>query len=164
MPKVSSIGIKVDYDYSKMEITCHVWDYKAEKAIKSEVFPMHLIPESIKGNIMLYGLSKVLQDRNSGEKDKALKLAGMIDTFDQLCEGTWKAERESGPRLVPVEIEALARLKKVSAAAIQATKAKLTDEQWAKVLADPTVIAEIASVKKEREQQQEVNFDDLLNA
>lgn len=64
-----------------------------------------------------YGLKKILQDRSSDEKDKAVKFAQMKDTYAQLQNGIWREVSEKGesaPRrssaVDPILVEALVKV------------------------------------------------------
>jgi hypothetical protein len=164
MPKKSKVGIRVQYDHAAMSITCAVWNSETEKVLDSETFDFADISQDVDPQLKLYGLSKKLQDANSavGKDDKREKLAAMRITFDQLCEGKWNAERQGGGvRVVSPEIEAVARFKNVSPAAIQATRKGLADGQWELILANPKIKALIETVKAERASQGEVDLSDL---
>jgi len=159
MPKKSTVGLRVSYNATDSSITIAVKD--GDQELGSSAFVFDTLPESIRSEIQVYGLSKVLQDRTSDVTDKLDKLDAMDDVYALFEQGTWKKERKAGAPVVSVEVEALANLKGVSIPAIQKARKGYTKEQWATIVDNEAVQAEIIKVKAERDGQ-EADLDDLL--
>lgn len=67
-----------------------------DKATQVErTFTLDDLPDDIQLQLQLYGIGKVLQDRNSQEAADD-KIAGFDKVWDQLTDGTWKSERKGG--------------------------------------------------------------------
>lgn len=117
------------------------------------------LPTEIQQRVQVYGLGKVLQDRNSQVSADG-KIDGMSKTFDSLSSGQWKAERTVGARFLPPVIEVIGKLKGCSVAAAQAAYRALSDDEKA-TLRD-NLAEQIQEVEKARAAQDEVSLDDLI--
>lgn len=162
MPKQNNVGLKVNLDTE--EVVIIVWDYEEETTLAEGHFDPTSLPESISDKLLKYGLSKVLQDRTSGigKEDKVEKLNAMHEVFATLVDGKWESERKSGPKTVAAEVEALARLKGVSVAAIQNALKGFGKESRAVMYAKPDVAEMIKVIKAERALAQIVDLSDLI--
>jgi hypothetical protein len=116
--------------------------------------------------VLLYGIGKVLQDRNSQVAADA-KMDGFDKVWQQLIDGTWKAARSGGGLgIVPayIEVTAAKRGWKGSSGIAKAQKAwKATSEDTRAELL--TLWAEdIQAVKDARASEDEVeSLDDMLS-
>lgn len=118
------------------------------------------LPDVIRERIEVYGLGKVLQDRNSGTP-AANKITGMTETFKSLESGSWKAERTFGARLLPPVIEVIGKRKKCSVAAAQAAYRALDDAE--KVALKEALVEEIQAVLEARATAEEIDLTDLIS-
>ena len=110
-------------------------------------------------DVAVYGLGKVLQDRNS-QVDADGKLDAMNKTYAALSGGQWKAERTVGARFLPPVIEAIGKRKGCSVAAAQAAYRAL-DEAQRQVLRE-NLAEDIAAIEQARKEASEVSLDDLI--
>jgi hypothetical protein len=94
--------------------------------VEEDTFDARSIADTVKTNVALYGLSKLLQDRSSEVSAGPEKLASMKEVYDMLKAGQWERERKAGAPVVSSEVEALATLKKITVAQAQAALRKYT--------------------------------------
>lgn len=158
MPKIDKVGIRVDYEDTK--VIMKVMDGKVEKDRAG--FDFSALPDLIQAQVSLYGLNKVLQDRTSDEKDKEAKLYAMDGVYSQLMDGVWKKDRVGGAPTVRIEVEALAELKGVSVSAVQKALKDYTPEQKDQIFANPALVEIVARLRSEREEESP-SLDDLLS-
>ena len=118
------------------------------------------VHDEVRGNVFLYGLSKLMQDRSSDTKAGPDKLDAMAEVFDQLAEGKWERERRAGTPTVSAEVEALARIKGVSVGDIQRALSKFSKEQKEKVFENAEVQRIAEEIRAGREGA-EVDLSDL---
>lgn len=118
-------------------------------------------PETIREKIFEYGhKQKIVDSASEGESpDDRLRL--MDECHDNLMADKWASEREGGARVVSAEVEALARIKNASIAAIQKALASKTEDQRKKILASEKVKQMADTIRKEREEAEGLDFDDL---
>jgi len=93
------------------------WDYLTEsRSVRvtdklsdhSAEFAYDDLPTEIQAQVELYGLGKLLQDRNSQVAADA-KMDGFNKVFAQVLEGEWKSARTGGGLgIVPAHIEVIA--------------------------------------------------------
>lgn len=165
MPKkIGDVGMRFTYDLDAMQTTAHVvkGTGKEQETLAKHTFDFADYPENIQPRVSLYGQKGILTDRTSDEKDKLAKLEEMVSYHDFLSEGNWKKEVVAGVRAVSVEIEALARYKKVAIPAVQKSLKKYDDKQRETVLQNPKLDVFKTLIRKEREDAVEVGMDDLL--
>ena len=117
------------------------------------------LPEDIRDRALLYGIGKLLQDRNS-QVAAADKMSAFGKTWDQLTDGTWKQERTFGARLLPAVVEAIAKRKGCSAAAAQKAYRALDDA--AKQVIRENLAEDIKAIEAARAGASEVSLDDLI--
>ena len=162
MPKVTGkTGFRPVRDIASMTVSMNVVDAEGELKDK-EVYSFSEVAKDLQAEVSLYGLQKLLMDRTSQITDSfRSKLEGMDKVMGGLVLGEWKAERESGPRSVSPEVEALAKLKGVSIPAIQKSLTNYTDEQRKKILANPKVLEAASIIRTEREAGQPVDLLDM---
>lgn len=123
------------------------------------VFNLAELPDEIKSRIHVYGLGKVLQDRNSGA-DANDKVSGMLDTFKGFLTGAWKAERTFGARTLPAYIELIVKLKGCSVAQAQ-TAWKSQPDSWKSDFKDKYA-QELHDLIEARKTATDVTLDGLL--
>ena len=119
------------------------------------------LPQGAALKTLLYGASKKLQDSTSAESMVETRLQSMDEVWDRLKNDQWDKPREGGGPTVSAEVEALAALKGVSPAVIQATLRTLQPDVREKVLAHPSVKAKAAEIKAAREEASAVDLSDL---
>ena len=86
--------------------TGETWSDENKQIIKTAELDAATIPDELHSgekvfSLKQYGLKKIVQDRSSDEKDKAVKFDEMLETYKQLQEGVWRVAgeaRESTPR------------------------------------------------------------------
>lgn len=131
---------------------------------EDQTYPLDDLPEDMSLAVHLYGIGKVLQDRNSQVAADA-KMDGFDKVWQQLLDGTWKSERSGGGLgIVPayIEVTAAKRGWKGTAGIAKAQKAwKATSEETRAQLL--TLWAdEIEAVKEGRKDQEVDSLDDLI--
>lgn len=94
-------------------------------------------PAEIQSRLMAHGLLQKVTDQTN--KEKGDRLAAMVAIYKRLVAGEWAAERVGGAPTVSAWIEAVARLCKGSIAEAQKTVAALTEDDKAKLKANPRV-------------------------
>ena len=122
-------------------------------------FPIGELHADVTMKNNLYGLSKILQDRTSSESSSDTRIESMRAVFTRLCEGHWEKEREAGGPTVSIEVEALARFKEVSVAAIQRSLRTVDAATRDRILASPKLAPHIAEIRAERAQVEETGVD-----
>lgn len=155
-------SLKVDLDSENGAVGVVVREKEGNtfKEIDTASFAGAGIHDDIKGQVFLYGLSKLLQDRSSDTKAGPEKLAAMQDVYDQLVDGKWERERKAGSPTVSAEVEALARIKGVGVADIQRALSKFSKEQKEKVFENTEVQRIAAEIRSSRDAT-EVDLSDL---
>lgn len=115
---------------------------------------------------ILYGGSKVLQDRTAEESKEPTRLDSMREVAKRFKEeDAWEKERESSGPTVRDEVQALANIKGVGVADIQRSLRKLDAEMREKVLSSSAVKAEVERMRAEAtDATADLDFDDLVNA
>jgi hypothetical protein len=167
MPKLESnpYGLRVDLktEDEAVEIIVRKKEGEDFAVVENETFNASDVHDDLKGHIVCYGLSKILQDRTSDTKAGPDKLAAMREVMAQLSAGTWEKERAVGAPTVSPEVEALARIKNASIPDIQRALKKFTPEQREKVLSNDKVVALADEIRRDRaSSQSEVDVTDLL--
>ena len=122
------------------------------------------LPESVKADALLHGLSQKIGDAAAGcSADKAYgaAFAAMSAVVGNLREGRWNAVRESGGK--SDLIAALAKLKKVDVEAVAAVVGRADEATIKAWLKNPKVDAEIREMrlKRAKEAAKSVNVDDI---
>jgi len=109
------------------------------------------LPEEIRKNLMLHGLSQKLGDSYAGVKGNfAEALANVAAVFDSLKNGDWStAGDEARPRLAELAA-AIARIKSVAIEKATAAVEKATDEQRKSWRGNAEVKAAIAAARAEK--------------
>lgn len=156
--------VKVDFDEPNRKILFQWIDRNTEKLLHSYTADLTTVAESLEDSVFCYGGSKLLMDRTSQLSASASpqeRAAGMAAVLAHLANGEWTAERKSTGPTVSAEVQALAEIKSVSVAAIQATLRTLDAEQKSKVLAN--VRAKYAAIvaKYEDGKADQVDLSDI---
>lgn len=158
--KTHSINVKRDTD--KMTATFELTDVKAEKVIQTLTVAWDDVHEDARDFVSLYGMTKLLQDRESGADvlDKLDKYSALFD--ETLKIGVLKRERKAGqgPTVKP-EIEALASLKGITVGQAQKLLRKYDKEQQETILSSEAVQDELTKLKATVEDDVD-SLDDLI--
>lgn len=147
-------GFSWAYNHDEMSVT--VTDKSTEESVTYDASDL---PQQISEQSLLYGIGKLLQDRNS-QVAAAEKMPAFDRTWKQLCDGIWKAERTIGARFLPAIVEAIAKRKGCSVAAAQAAYRSLDDAQ--KAVLKENLAEDIAKIEEARAAQADVTLDDLI--
>lgn len=125
------------------------WNAEGRKDLDTRTFPVADVPAALSTNdepksLAAYGLSKVLQERPSGEPDPAKKLELMDATFKTLSEGRWRdyavgGGSKRGPKLDAIFVQAVAEIKKVKVPQAEAALRKLDAATIKKIRSLPDV-------------------------
>ena len=160
-----SHGLKVTLDSDNAAVVVQVVDREADDEVVTErAFPAAQVHESLRGDVALYGLSKLLQDRTSDKsvrENGPAKLDFMQEVLDRLATGEWAAERKIGSPTVSAEVEALAALKNTSIANIQKSLAGFTKEQRQGILAHEDVVAKAKEIREARQTDTVIDLTDM---
>ena len=165
MPKAKGrVGLKITPDVDNMQVLVQVWDYESETESDSAVFDFAELPDDIAPRVSLYGLAKVLSDRNSQVKENPkAKLDGMREVMERFRAGEWEAERTGGGLgVVSAEVQAIAELKGISIPDAQAALKAYDRETRQRILASSKVQERAKAIKTKREAAQPQKLDDLL--
>ena len=161
-----SYGLKVSLEAEEGVVRVNVVDRDNKGEVMfTRDFDANRVHESLRMNVGLYGLSKLIQDRTSDKSVKDLgegKLDAMEDVLARLETGEWSAERKVGAPTVSVEVEALAAFKGVSIASIQKALRAYTKDQKEIIFANDGVAAKVAEIKAAREAAEDVSLDGLI--
>ena len=166
MTRINPYGLKVDLSGEDGTVTVLVRKREGEgfAEVESTSFEIESVHESLRPNVALYGLSKLLQDRTSQVDAGPEKLGAMREVMALLERGEWEKERTRGAPTVSPEIEALAEIKGISVAVAQKAIRNYTPEQRAKILSNPRVVARATELKAARESEgAAVSFDDMTS-
>lgn len=156
----SAYRLSVELKADDATVNVQVIERESGDVVETETFQARDVADSIKTNVALYGLSKLLQDRSSDTDSGPEKLDAMRDVFSMLKSGQWEKERKAGAPVVSAEVEALASLKKITVAQAQAALRKYTKEQRDKILGNPAIVAKAKEIRSARENV-DVNLDDM---
>lgn len=164
----ASYRVKPILDATAMTVLFQVIDRESEKAVETLTLDAKELPDTIRPDIALYGLSKLCMDRTSEvnfSDDKTTpksKLAAVQEIFDMLKGGVWERERKAGAPLISAEIEALAELRKVSVSEMQNALRKYTKEQREQIFANAAVVSKVAEIKAKRAVAEDLDLNDLI--
>lgn len=153
---------KVKLNTEDMSVDVEIINNQDDTVAESEVFLASEIHESVRSQVALYGLSKLLQDRASDTKVGPEKIAAMRAVLSQLAGGEWARERKIGAIVVSAEVEALARIKNVTVPQIQAALKSYPKEARQKILGHDSVQELAATIKTERAEAETVDLGDLM--
>lgn len=124
------------------------------------VFDRNELEEKILGLILDLGTSTKVVNFAAGVKGTDEKIAAMKAGWERLVAGEWEKAREGGGPTVSPEVEALAKIKGASVAAIQKALREYSDERRKAILENPKVKAEAEKIRKAR-QDADVDLTDL---
>lgn len=155
---------KVELDAVAMSIRVQIIKKEDDSVLESAEFPATSIAETLRGNVALYGYSKLLQDRTSEVEVGPGKIAAMQALAEQFAKGVWSAERKAGSPVVSAEVEALAQLKECTVPEMQSALKKYTAEVKEAIFKNPKVVELAATIRAGRKSAETINLDDLAVA
>lgn len=154
---------KVKLNTEDMSVDVEIINNEDDSVAESEIFLASEVHDSVKQQVALYGLSKLLQDRASDTKVGPEKIAAMRAVLGQLAAGEWARERKIGAIVVSAEVEALARIKGVTVPQIQAALKSYPKEARVKILGHESVQELAATIKAERAEAEVVDLGDMMD-
>jgi len=161
-------GISVDYNLGDAPADDHVVvklfrrvDDGDNEVVDTRTYRPTEWDATIQRRVLLYGASKLVQDRTSDESGEDTRLSAMDDVVTRFVAGQWEKEREATGPTVRIEVEALAAIKGVGVAAIQKALRSLDAETREKVLTSEAVKAKAQEIRAEREGQADIDLSDL---
>lgn len=153
---------KVKLNTDDMAVEVDILDKESSEIVESEVFLASEIHDSVKQQVALYGLSKLLQDRASDTKVGPEKIIAMQAVMTQLASGEWARERKVGAIVVSAEVEALSRMKQITVPQAQAALKLYPKEAREKILGHEKIVALATEIRAEREGAEAVDLAELL--
>lgn len=136
--------------------------YEGGEVIDSKVFVFEdFIESSVFAHWQLQALFTTLCARSSCYKGKD-KLDHMSMTYDLWCEGTWRAAKQGGTRLLRIEVEAIAKVKGCDIAKAGKAWSALPPKQQAELVKNPLIAKAILEIRAVRESSEELELDDLI--
>lgn len=155
---------KVALIAATMSIKVTVIKKEDESVLEEAEFVATEVADNLKGDVALYGLSKLLQDRTSEVEVGPGKIAAMQALFDQFKKGVWSAERKVGSPVVSAEVEALAQIKGITVAEAQSALKKYSADVKAKILANDQIVKLAEEIRASRKAAEGISLDDLVAA
>jgi hypothetical protein len=155
---------RVKLDAENMKVIVEVVKKDDESIVETGEFEAGKVHANLRNNIVLYGLSKLLQDRTSETPTGPGKVAAMRELMAQFEAGTWSAERKAGAPVVSPEVEAIAQLKGCTVAEAQKALRSHPQEVRDKIYANPKVKEIADQIRAARENATAVGLDDLAAA
>lgn len=153
---------RVTLNAEKLSILIEILKKDDESVVESGEFVASDVAKNIQSNVVLYGLSKLLQDRTSETEVGPGKIAAIVAVMEQFKAGNWVAERKSGSPVVSAEVEALAALKGLSVAEAQAALKKYDVEVRKQILSNPSIVAKAEEIRNARKAAEGISLDELL--
>lgn len=161
------MSVKLKYIEEGTVITCHAytgenWADEKKSVLGTASFDLAKVPTELHEQLAMYGLKKILQDRNSDLKGQE-KIEGMVKTMATLESGQFIAERESTgggkPRRKKVDPFLAQAVAAVTGNDVLAVTAKLEtmDKDAVKALAGHEKV--VAKMKELREQAESAAID-----
>lgn len=158
-----SLRVELNEEMNTVDVTVRLKDENENiEEVDSRSFAADSIHESLTKKTLLYGVSKLLQDRSSDVKAGVDKLDAMGEVHDQLGAGTWEKARVVGAPVVSAEVEALAEIKGISISDAQRALKRYDKEGRATILASDVIIAKAAEIREARKTVETTDLDDLL--
>jgi len=163
----STHGISVTRNIDTKSATFKLINKASEEVVQTLTLQLKDVHEKCEIFVSLYGMTKIVQDRESGT-DMLEKLNAYQECFDQTLKvGVMARERQGGGPTVRLEVEALAGLKKISVKQAQALLSKYSKEDREKILGSELVKKAteklVAKIRKDLEGEDAATmFDDLL--
>ncbi len=164
MPRNNEYAMKVKLEPTTSSVDVSVIERESEEVIDSHSFPASDIHESLRPQVGLYGLSKLLQDRSSDVKTGPEKLAAMKAVAQQLENGDWARERKVGAPTVSAEVEALAQFKGITIPQAQAALRRYDKAAREDILGHESIKALAKTIREGRETEEVVDLGDLESA
>lgn len=155
---------RVALNAESMSIKVTIIKKEDESVVEEAEFNAAEVAESLRGDVALYGLSKLLQDRTSEVEVGPGKIAAMQALFAQFVKGVWSAERKAGSPVVSAEVEALAQLKGITVAEAQSALKKYPADVKASILSNPKIVELAATIRAARTSAETISLDDLATA
>lgn len=118
------------------------------------------LPSGMVAKLLDLGHSTKVVNFAAGVKGTDEKVEAMTEGWARLVAGEWEKAREGGGPTVSPEVEALAKIKGASVAAIQKALREYSDERRKAILENPKVKAEADKIRKAR-QDADVDLTDL---
>lgn len=155
-------GLRVTRNTDAMTVTFELVNKLTESVEDSLTVNWADVDESQQPMTSLYGLSKFCMDRES-----AIAMEHKLGAFQELLEdtlfkGDWDRPRKSSGPTVRIEVEALARLKKMTVKQAQTLLRKYSKEDQESILASEKVTAQVAEMQADQTEASEDAFDDLI--
>lgn len=164
MARTNPYALSVKLNAESMSVDVEVKERESDEVIDSHSFPAGDVAEGLRGNVALYGLSKLLQDRSSDVKTGPDKLAAMKGVASQLAEGTWQKERKVGAPTVSAEVEALAQFKQITIPQAQAALRKYDKAAREQILGHAKIVELAAQIREARADEEVADLGDLVAA
>lgn len=164
--KLSKYGLNVKLDTETATVNVTMFERADEGDEKTDIGNRTYRPADLEGKgvhtqVLLYGLSKVLQDRTSSESASRARLEEMDKVWERLMEDQWEKERESTGPVISPEVEALAALQGVTVGDIQKSLRTYTEEQRRAILEHEAVVEKANEIRAARESQADSGGVDL---
>jgi hypothetical protein len=160
--RTNPYALSVNLNADAMSVDVTVKERESDEVVDTHSFPATEIHESLKGNVALYGYSKLLQDRSSDTSTGPDKLAAMKGVAEQLASGQWQKERKVGAPTVSCEVEALAQLKQITVPQAQAALRRYDKAQREAILGNDKIAALAAEIREARSTEEVVDLADLV--
>ncbi len=158
-------GLDVIRNTSDMSVTFRLVEKATEKVVDTLTLHWADVHDDAKGWTSLYGLTKVLMDR-----DSQTPMLEKLDAFSANFEATLKIGVLQKPRThtaptVRIEVEALAAIKNCTVGQAQALLRKYDEETRKKILEGSKVQAKVKQLKAKAEKAEEASgdLDDLID-
>jgi hypothetical protein len=166
MPKVTKAGLRPTLDVETMAVIMHVKE--DDNILAVHVFSYDALERhpSIQHNIMLHGLSTLLQQRTSDVKaDPERKLEAMKEVYERLIAGEWTKERKAGSPVVSLLVEAVVEAKRkqgkdITVAQAQKAVRALSDDD--KGVLEDNLSELMDTIREARASDEGTDLDDLL--
>lgn len=152
---------RVTLNAEKLSILIEILKKDDETVVESGEFVASEVATAIQKNVVLYGLSKLLQDRTSETEVGPGKIAAIVAVMEQFKAGNWVAERKSGSPVVSAEVEALAAIKGWTVAEAQGALKKYDVEVRKQILANPAIVKKAEEIRSARANAESLSLDDL---
>lgn len=161
---VNPFRTKVELNAELQKIIVQILKKENDEVVESGEFAAADVHPNLRSNIVLYGLSKLLQDRTSETDVGPGKIAAMQAVMDNFKAGNWVQERKSGSPVVSAEVEALAELKGLTVAEAQAALKKYDVEVRKQILSHPDIVKKAEEIRAARKSAEGVDLTSLLPA
>lgn len=159
----STNPFRTSVELKAAEMAIHIKILKKEdnSVVEEEVFQASGVADNLRGDVALYGLSKLLQDRTSEVEVGPGKIAAMRALMEQFGKGVWSQDRKPGAPVVSAEVEALAQIKGCTVAEAQSALRKYPADVKANILANPQIVELATKIRESRKAAESISLDDL---